>query len=142
MDCSCEPFGLDRYLQEPFLYEENQVIDLRSQMTIPQSNNLMLEQVAFTDGGMLQSLNAYSVAPQNNLNDPHSFSNVGEISVAHLAAPPPKKRKRKAPTLRSDDWEPVKSRIIIELHITQNLPLPDVKQIVETEFKSSGFSAT
>jgi len=141
MDCSCEPFGLDRYLQEPFLSEENQVIDLRSQVTIPQSNNLMLEQVAFTDGGMLQSLNIYSVAPQNNLNDPHSLSNVGEISVAHLAAPPPKKRKRKAPTLRSDDWEPVKSRII-ELHIKQNLPLPDVKQIVETEFKSSGFSAT
>jgi hypothetical protein len=56
-------------------------------------------------------------------------------------APPPKPRKRKAPTLRDDDWEPVKARVI-ELHITQNVPLPEVKQIVEEESKSIGFTAT
>jgi len=56
-------------------------------------------------------------------------------------APPPKPRKPKAPTLRLDKWEPVKARII-ELHISQNLPLPKVKEIVEEEFKSSGFTAT
>jgi hypothetical protein len=137
MDFSWEPSNLDR-----LVFQENQVMGLQSQMTLPQSNNPMLEQVAFfTNRGMLQSLNAYSVAPQNHLDDSHSFNNAEVISVAPVAAPPPKKRKRKAPTLRSDDWEPVKSRII-ELHITQNLPLPDVKRIVETEFQSSGFSAT
>jgi len=56
-------------------------------------------------------------------------------------APPPNPRKRKAPTLRQEDWEPVKARIV-ELHITQNMPLPEVKQIVEEEFKSIGFIAT
>ena len=56
-------------------------------------------------------------------------------------APPPKPRRRNAPTLRRDEWEPVKARVI-ELHITQNLPLPEVKKIVEEEFKSSGFAAT
>lgn len=56
-------------------------------------------------------------------------------------APPPNPRKRKAPTLRRDEWELVKDRVI-ELHISQNLPLPEVKKIVEEEFKSSGFTAT
>jgi hypothetical protein len=56
-------------------------------------------------------------------------------------APPPNTRKRKAPTLRVDDWEPVKSRVI-ELHITQKLPLPEAKKMVEEEFKSIGFTAT
>jgi len=56
-------------------------------------------------------------------------------------APPPGPRKQKAPTLRRDDWEPVKARVI-DLHVSQNLPLPKVKEIVEEEFKSSGFTAT
>lgn len=56
-------------------------------------------------------------------------------------APPPNPRKRKAPTLLNEDWEPVKARVI-ELRITQKKPLREVKQIVEEEFKSSGFSAT
>jgi len=56
-------------------------------------------------------------------------------------APPPNPRKRKAPTLRDDDWKPIKARII-ELHITQKRPLPEAKKIVEEEFKVIGFSAT
>jgi hypothetical protein len=56
-------------------------------------------------------------------------------------APPPNPRKRKAPTLREEDWDPVKARII-ELHITQNVPLAEVKRIVEQEFKLIGFTAT
>ncbi|PVH70226.1 hypothetical protein DL98DRAFT_388852, partial [Cadophora sp. DSE1049] len=55
--------------------------------------------------------------------------------------PLPRSRKRKAQTLRDEDWEPVKRRVI-ELHITQNIPLPEVKIRVEEEFKSSGFTAT
>jgi len=50
-------------------------------------------------------------------------------------------RKRKAPTLRDEDWEPVKRRVI-QLHIDKNIPLPEVKKQVEKEFKSTGFTAT
>jgi len=56
-------------------------------------------------------------------------------------APPPNPRKRKARTLRDDDWGPVKGRVI-ELHIVQKLPLLKVKEMVEEEFKSIGFTAT
>ena len=58
-----------------------------------------------------------------------------------LMAPPLNPRKRKAPTLRDEDWNPVKARVI-ELHITQNVPLAEAKRIVEEEFKSIGFIAT
>ena|SRR5436190_5575544 len=47
--------------------------------------------------------------------------------------PPSKPRKPKAPTLRADDWEPYKARII-ELHIKQNLPLPEVRDTIKQEF--------
>ncbi|KAF2490246.1 TPR-like protein [Lophium mytilinum] len=52
-------------------------------------------------------------------------------------APPANPRKRKAPTLRADDWEPYKARVL-ELHITLKLPLPEVKKRIEYEF---GFNA-
>ena len=51
--------------------------------------------------------------------------------------PPAKPRKRKAPTLRADAWEPYKARII-ELHIQQGLPLREVKENIMKEF---GFTA-
>jgi hypothetical protein len=53
--------------------------------------------------------------------------------------PPTRTRKRKAPTLHADDWEPYKARII-ELHIERDPPFPlrKVKDIIETEF---GFAA-
>lgn len=57
---------------------------------------------------------------------------------AQQTAPPPGRRKRKAPTLSHDEWEVVKGRII-ELHITQGLPLSEVKQSIEGEY---GFTAT
>ncbi|KAF2248169.1 hypothetical protein BU26DRAFT_519899 [Trematosphaeria pertusa] len=44
--------------------------------------------------------------------------------------PPTQQRKRKAPTLRAEAWEPYKARII-ELHITRSLPLKDVKTMME-----------
>jgi hypothetical protein len=46
--------------------------------------------------------------------------------------PPVKSRKKKAPTLRANDWEPFKARII-ELHITQKRSLPEVKKMIESE---------
>ncbi|WXC58018.1 hypothetical protein SNK03_003916 [Fusarium graminearum] len=51
--------------------------------------------------------------------------------------PPPKRRKKKAPTLRANDWEPYKTRIL-ELHDEQKVPLPKVKTMIEEEF---GFTA-
>ncbi|KAF2736992.1 hypothetical protein EJ04DRAFT_395129, partial [Polyplosphaeria fusca] len=51
--------------------------------------------------------------------------------------PPARPRKRKALTLRADDWEPYKERIL-DLHIVQKLSLPKVKQMIEDEY---GFKA-
>ena len=44
-----------------------------------------------------------------------------------------KSRKRKAPTLKADAWEPYKARVI-ELHINQGMPIQKVKEIIENEF--------
>lgn len=56
-------------------------------------------------------------------------------SVPHGAPmrSPIKSRKRKAPTLKADAWEPYKARVI-ELHINQGMPLQKVKEIIENEF--------
>ena len=82
-------------------------------------------------------------APQPSLAIPsHEYQNMGDVSNAQIApalpmGPPARPRKRKAPTLRAGDWEPYKAQII-ELHITQGLPLKEVKERMEKEF---GFSA-
>jgi hypothetical protein len=88
-----------------------------------------------------------SLSPNPNANNPVvqsqqlPVSNVTSDAGVQPMAPPPNPRKRKAPTLRVDDWHPVKSRVI-ELHITNKLPLSEVKEMVEHEFKSIGFTAT
>ena len=46
-------------------------------------------------------------------------------------------RKKKARTLRESDWEPYKE-LIIQLHITEKRPLPEVKRLVEEGY---GFHA-
>jgi Clr5 domain len=55
-----------------------------------------------------------------------------------MPPPPARTRKRKAPTLKADKWEPVKARII-ELHITQKQTISQVMAEVKDEF---GFEAT
>jgi hypothetical protein len=78
-----------------------------------------------------------SPAPYND--QPLSFqppSDIRDTAVSSMG-PPTRMRKRKAPTLRVDAWEPYKARII-ELHIEQGLPLGKVKDIIEKEF---GFTA-
>lgn len=86
----------------------------------------------------------------NSLDSPHTLSlsyndlvlvpqdtQIPSVSDAELTAtatgPTPKRRKKKAPTLRAKDWERYKARIL-ELHDTQNLPLPKVKEMIEEEF--------
>lgn len=51
--------------------------------------------------------------------------------------PPDRPRKRKAATLRADDWEPYKKRIL-DLHIEQKMPLRKVKELIEEKY---GFKA-
>jgi hypothetical protein len=51
-----------------------------------------------------------------------------------LALPP---RRKKAQTLRDKDWEPFRTRVF-ELHITNGLPLKEVKAVMQREY---GFSA-
>ncbi|OAA56370.1 Transcription factor [Cordyceps fumosorosea ARSEF 2679] len=47
-------------------------------------------------------------------------------------------QRRKAPTLRGHDWEPLKTRIV-ELYVRQNMSLPDVRALMQ---KERGFEAT
>ncbi|ORY12441.1 hypothetical protein BCR34DRAFT_482643 [Clohesyomyces aquaticus] len=61
-----------------------------------------------------------------------SFNEV-QLAPADSMGPPPKTRKRKAPTLRAHDWEPYKARIL-QLHVTEDRPLREVKQTMETDF--------
>ncbi|KAF5571876.1 kinesin light chain 2 [Fusarium pseudoanthophilum] len=60
-----------------------------------------------------------------------------QLTPAPTMGPPQKSRKRKAPTLRDEDWEPFRDRIL-ELYETQKLPLEKVKSMMEEEF---GFTA-
>ncbi|KAH7255284.1 uncharacterized protein BKA55DRAFT_537697 [Fusarium redolens] len=69
----------------------------------------------------------------------HQPQNVSAVNNfdAQSMAPPPKQRRKKAPTLRAKDWEPYKARVL-ELHDTQKKPLNEVREIIEKEF---GFTA-
>lgn len=66
-----------------------------------------------------------------------SAAPVGPASPMGPPARPRKLRKPKAPTLRAQDWEPYKERIL-KLHIEDNLPLQKVMQTMENEY---GFKA-
>jgi hypothetical protein len=106
----------------------------------PQSNNAMFQHYGFDQNQLSFSLDSMPTAITAHQSH---FPVTGETDDIHVQsmAPPSTSRKRKAPTLRDEDWEPVRARVI-ELHITQKLPLPDVKKLIEEEFKSFGFTAT
>jgi hypothetical protein len=83
--------------------------------------------------------NSFDLYPTPYTTQPHNvqpLSDIRDIPVPTMG-PPIKPRKGKVPTLRSEAWQPYKNRII-ELHITQDLPLREVKNIIE---KESGFTA-
>uniref|UniRef100_A0A0D2XLU3 Clr5 domain-containing protein n=1 Tax=Fusarium oxysporum (strain Fo5176) TaxID=660025 RepID=A0A0D2XLU3_FUSOF len=76
------------------------------------------------------------------LHDTSSTGNMDVLGAAQITptpttGPPRKSRKKKAPTLRDEDWEPFKDRIL-ELYETHKLPLEKVKTMIEDEF---GFTA-
>ncbi|KAG9503278.1 hypothetical protein J7337_006121 [Fusarium musae] len=84
---------------------------------------------------------AYDFSIQG-LSDGSSVDNMDGLGAAQTTpipttGPPRKSRKKKAPTLRDEDFEPFKDRIL-ELYETQKLPLEKVKSIIEEEF---GFTA-
>ncbi|KAJ4305590.1 hypothetical protein N0V90_001121 [Kalmusia sp. IMI 367209] len=69
--------------------------------------------------------------------DNGEYWSAAPVEPAPPMGPPARPRKRKAPTLRADDWGLYKNRIL-DLHISQNLPLPKVRQMIEEEY---GFKA-
>ncbi|KAH8690356.1 Clr5 domain-containing protein [Phaeosphaeriaceae sp. PMI808] len=77
--------------------------------------------------------------PSHEQHDAESAGNSQSAFVAPASpmGPPARPRKRKAPTLRANVWEPYKDRIL-DLHITQGLVLPKVRQMMEEEY---GFKA-
>jgi hypothetical protein len=77
-------------------------------------------------------LTPYTLQPHNS----QSFSDIQDTPVPPMS-PPTNTRKKKAPTLHSEAWLPYKDRII-ELHITRDPPLREVKNTIEKEF---GFMA-
>ena len=88
----------------------------------------------------LEPLQALSLSEEHLVSVPQG-TRIPPVTNAELTAtamsPPPKRRKKKAPTLRAKDWEPYKARIL-ELHDVQKLPLVKVKEMIEEEF---GFTA-
>jgi hypothetical protein len=122
----------------PSPYYETRYLSSQAVQTF--SAAAMLHQSGFTGDQMSLSLNQNPAAAVVQSHQVPVPDGTNDVHVQPMA-PPPKLRKRKAPTLHRDEWEPVKARVI-ELHITQGLPLPKVKEIVEEEFKSSGFTAT
>ena len=76
------------------------------------------------------------------INHPHTSHIAKPLDGAESiptnpAIPTLRTRKRKAPTLCAEAWEPYKARIL-DLHVANKLPLRDVKTAIEAEF---GFSA-
>lgn len=73
----------------------------------------------------------------NRQSEPGFAIFAAPASPASPMGPPARPRKRKAPTLRANVWEPYKDRIL-DLHITQGLALPKVRQMMKEEY---GFTA-
>jgi hypothetical protein len=64
-------------------------------------------------------------------------ASAASTGPASSMRPPDRPRKRKAATLRAEDWEPYKKRIL-DLHIEQKVPLLKVRELIVEEY---GFKA-
>jgi hypothetical protein len=160
---SGHPFLLHSYTQQPPdsrpSNEHPGIADIFSHDYVPLSLPFQVQE-GFLSGPAAQPYSGTATLHQSDFNEYHTFSglipNINATTpqsqpspssdpanslVGQSMPPPTQSRKRKAPTLHGDDWEPVKARVI-ELHIEQKLPLPKVKEIVEEEFKPLGFNAT
>lgn len=92
---------------------------------------------AYTDAQLLpHPFNPHPAPYAAQSHHVQASSDIQDTPVQPMG-PPTNTRKRKAPTLRREAWEPYQDRIK-ELHITQGLPLREVKDTIEKEF---GFTA-
>jgi hypothetical protein len=95
-----------------------------------------------TQNHTLHPLNLPTLHPDHARFD-FEFAGDSQFASASTSAPaspmgaPIRLRKRKAATLRADDWEPYKMHIL-DLHIKQKKTLPEVMRIVEEKY---GFKA-
>ena len=83
---------------------------------------------------------SFDSSPALRVHAPHNaghFDDAAQTMPAIPMGPPTRPRKKKAPTLRAESWEPYKARIM-ELHIAQKLSLRKVKEMIKEEF---GFTA-
>ena len=80
----------------------------------------------------------FSLVAPENADNAHNIDNADNTDNAVPShGQPLRNRRSKATTLRDKDWEPYKQRII-DLHITQNIPLSEVVEIMKTQ----GLNAT
>lgn len=117
MDCTLEPLDHILALEAPALEQ------------LPRSP-------VSADCSQLHLFNAFPVTNERQPPNKQALNNFPSIATSPML-PPSGHRKPKAPTLRAQDWEPYKARIV-ELHIDQKLPLREVKEKIEQEF---GFKA-
>ena len=83
------------------------------------------------------SYTRFDIGFAGNSHSTSTSTPTAPAGLLSLMGPPARPRKRKAPTLRADDWEPYKKRIL-DLHIVQKMSLPEVRQMIEEEY---GFKA-
>jgi hypothetical protein len=137
-------------------FEQYSIVPTELQYTSQYTPNGFDETPAFTwqaqaIGGPVVATQHHAVQLSNltTLHSGHTQSDAGlsgssqsapsAMRTSHALPTDPlcRPRKRKAATLRADDWEPYKDRIL-ELHIEQKRPLPEVRQTLEKEY---GFEA-
>ena len=129
---------LSYLIQSP--YVSQQAYELYGSNLAPNGSALQMQPL---DGqltpGQTHIPHSFHPPPALHIHAPHIVESFGDAQAipAIPMGPPTKPRKRKAPTLRADAWEPYKARIV-ELHIRQGLPLREVREIIMKEF---GFTA-
>lgn len=95
----------------PTAYEQGEHVTTSAVHVVPHQSGFLNGQMALTLPPSPYANDTVAQSHQLQLSDNTNARNVQSM------APPPNPRKRKAPTLRQEDWEPVKARIV-ELHIT------------------------
>ena len=110
------------------LYGNDSALEYPASDTVP-----TLRQLASTHN---YGPHSYDPSPAPYNDQPLNFQPPSDTqdTAAPSMGPPTRTRKRKAPTLCADAWEPYKARII-ELHIEQGLSLGKVKDAIEKEFE-------
>lgn len=119
-----------------WLHDDSSMLEASASETLP-----IVPHLAFTQSYMPHWFDPSSTPYPSQLHNEQLLSDSQHIPITAMdpstttMGPPTNPRKRKAPTLRAEDWEPYKARII-ELHIDDGLPLREVKDIIDRESES------